>query len=63
MITLRDLLDSKSTAELIEWAVSLDPNSSWDELLIDDPGISREQLRDWMIAAYDSEETTDWINR
>jgi len=63
MITLPDMLRHYSIAQLLDFADSLDPNNGWRESLRDDPTITRDDLADAMLAAYDDIDTHAWINK
>ena len=63
MITLVNLLAPMNISQMISWAVSLDPNSSWDESIETDPSITEDELRSSMLAAYDDADTEAYINK
>ena len=63
MLTLSQHLANRSIQSLLAWADLLDPNHSWDELVESDPSISSAQLAEFMLTAYDDEDTVAWINR
>ena len=63
MTTLSEMLRYYSIAQLLAFADSLDPNNGWRESLADDPTITRTELADAMLAAYDDADTHNWINR
>lgn len=62
MQTLAQLLAPMRTYELVNWALSIDPNSSWDESVEFDNSITEDELRQAMIEAYDDADTHAWIN-
>ena len=61
--TLPDMLRTYSTAQLLDFADSLDPNNGWRESVSEDPTITRGDLADAMLAAYDDIDTHNWINK
>ena len=63
MTTLPDMLRTYSITQLLAFADSLDPNNGWRESLADDPAITRTELADAMLAAYDDIDTHNWINK
>ena len=63
MTTLPDMLRHYSTAQLLDFADSLDPNNGWRESLRDDPTITRDDLAGAMLVAYDDIDTHNWINK
>lgn len=63
MTTLPDMLRHYSIAQLLDFADRLDPNNGWRESLADDPTITRTELADAMLAAYDDADTHSWINK
>jgi hypothetical protein len=63
MTTLPGMLRDYSIAQLLDFADRLDPNNGWRESVADDPTISRDQLADAMLAAYDDADTHAWINK
>ena len=63
MTTLSEMLRRYSIAQLFAFADSLDPNNGWRESLADDPTITRDDLADAMLAAYDDIDTHTWINK
>jgi hypothetical protein len=62
-ITLSQLLTPMSTGSLLQWAYTIDPNSSWAEWLADDSSVTVDTLRNAMLEAYDDEDTHHWINQ
>ena len=60
---LFDKLRKSDFAQLFEFADSLDPNNGWRESVAEDPTISRDQLADAMLTAYDDADTHAWINK
>lgn len=62
MQTLSNLLSTMKTYQLVNWALSIDPNSSWDELVEFDNSVTADQLRAWLLEAYDDAATHAWIN-
>jgi hypothetical protein len=62
MITLSDKLSAYSITQLLAFADSLDPNNGWRESIAEDDSISRDDLADAMLAAYDDADTHAWIN-
>lgn len=63
MQTLAQRLTRASIPDMLSFAVSLDPNSSWDEWIEDDPSVDAATLRAALIAAYDDADTHAWLNR
>ena len=63
MTTLPEMLRTYSITQLLDFADSLDPNNGWRESLDDDPTITRDDLADAMLAAYDDADTCAWINK
>ena len=63
MTTLPDIFRHYSITQLLAFADSLDPNNGWRESVADDPTITRDDLADAMLAAYDDIDTHNWINR
>jgi hypothetical protein len=63
MTTLPDMLRDYNTAQLLDFADSLDPNNGWRESISEDPTISRDSLADAMLVAYDDIDTHAWINK
>ena len=63
MQTLAQLLAPMRIYELVNWALSLDPNSAWDESVEFDSSITADDLRSALLAAYDDADTHAWINR
>ena len=63
MITLTDKLAPLDVQGLLTFARSLDPNSSWDEWLAEDPEVDADTLRAAMLHAYDDADVHAWINR
>lgn len=62
MTLLQQVLSTMTTtSELINWALTLDPNSSWDESIESDPSITVDQLRTAMLQAYDDADTNAWL--
>lgn len=57
------MLRHYSTAQLLDFADRLDPNNGWRESVSEDPTISRDDLADAMLAAYDDIDTHNWINK
>ena len=62
-MTLSDKLRKSDFAQLFAFADSLDPNNGWRESVADDPAITRTELADAMLAAYDDIDTHNWINK
>jgi hypothetical protein len=62
-ITLSQLLAPMNIDSLIQWTLSIDPNSSFNEWLSDDPSVTADELRDAITQAYDDEDTHAWINK
>jgi hypothetical protein len=62
-MTLPDMLRDCSIAQLLDFADSLDPNNGWRESVAEDPAITRAELTDAMLAAYDDIDTHAWINK
>tara|TARA_R110000868_G_scaffold21524_2_gene89126 strand:+ start:178 stop:366 length:189 start_codon:yes stop_codon:yes gene_type:complete len=60
---LPDMLKKCSIPQLLDFADSLDPNNGWRESLADDPTITRDDLADAMLGAYDDIDTHAWINK
>ena len=63
MTTLPDMLRTYSIAQLLDFADRLDPNNGWRESVEEDPAITRDDLADAMLAAYDDIDTHNWINK
>ena len=63
MTTLPDMLRHYSIAQVLAFADSLDPNNGWRESVAEDNSITRDQLADAMLAAYDDIDTHNWINK
>ena len=63
MTTLSEMLRRYSIAQLLDFADRLDPNNGWRESISEDPTITRDDLADAMLAAYDDADTHNWINR
>jgi hypothetical protein len=62
MTLLQQVLSTMTTTtELINWALTLDLNSSWDESIESDPSITVDQLRTAMLQAYDDADTNAWL--
>lgn len=62
MTTLATLLAPMQTYQLVNWALSIDPNSSWDESVEFDNSITADELRAALLLAYDDADTHAWIN-
>jgi hypothetical protein len=62
-MTLVDMLRAYSIAQLLDFADSLDPNNGWRESVAEDDSITRDQLADAMLVAYDDADTHAWINK
>ena len=60
---LSDKLRKYDFAQLFDFADSLDPNNGWREAVSEDPAITRTELADAMLAAYDDADTHAWINK
>jgi len=60
---LPDMLKKCDVSQLLNFADRLDPNNGWSESLADDPTITRDQLADAMLVAYDDIDTHEWINK
>ena len=60
---LPDMLKKCDVSQLLDFADSLDPNNGWRESLADDPAITRTELADAMLVAYDDIDTHAWINK
>ena len=63
IMTLPDMLKKCDVSQLLDFADSLDPNNGWRESVADDPTITRDQLADAMLGAYDDIDTHAWINK
>ena len=63
IMLLPDMLRKSDFAQLFEFADSLDPNNGWRESVAEDPAITRTELADAMLAAYDDADTHAWINK
>ena len=63
IMILSDKLRKSDFAQLFEFADSLDPNNGWRESVSEDPTITRDDLADAMLAAYDDADTHNWINK
>ena len=62
-MTLPDMLRDYSIPQLLDFADSLDPNNGWRESVAEDDSITRAELADAMLAAYDDADTHAWINK
>ena len=62
-MTLSDKLRKSDFAQLFEFADRLDPNNGWREAVSEDPSVTRDQLADAMLGAYDDADTHAWINK
>ena len=62
-MTLSDKLRKSDFAQLCEFADRLDPNNGWREAVSEDLSVTRDQLADAMLAAYDDADTHAWINK
>ena len=62
MQTLSNLLSTMQTYQLVNWALSIDPNSSWAESVEFDSSITADELRAALLVAYDDADTHAWIN-
>ena len=60
---LSDKLRKSDFAQLFDFADSLDPNNGWREAVSEDPSVTRDQLADAMLGAYDDADTHAWINK
>ena len=60
---LPDMLKKCDVSQLLDFADSLDPNNGWRESVAEDASITRDQLADAMLAAYDDADTHNWINK
>jgi|TARA_R110002126_G_scaffold169956_1_gene318899 hypothetical protein len=63
MITLSSTFSRYDIAQLLDFADQLDPNNGWRESVAEDPAITRTELADAMLAAYDDADTHAWINK
>jgi hypothetical protein len=63
MITLSNMFSRYSIPQLLDFADSLDPNNGWRESVAEDPAITRAELADAMLVAYDDADTHAWINK
>ena len=63
IMLLPDMLRKSDFAQLFDFADSLDPNNGWRESVAEDPAITRTELADAMLAAYDDADTHAWINK
>ena len=63
MKTLSALLYTMGISELLAFADKLDVNNSWRDSLEDDTSITRHDLINGMLSAYDDEDTHAWINK
>ena len=63
IMILSDKLRKSDFAQLFDFADSLDPNNSWRDSVSEDPAITRTELADAMLAAYDDIDTHNWINK
>lgn len=59
--TLADTLRGKSVKEMIRWAQNIDPNSSWDEVLDENPDTTPDEMAAMLAESYDDEETADYL--
>jgi len=60
---LPDMFRTYSIPQLLDFADRLDPNNGWRDALADDDSITRDQLADAMLGAYDDADTHAWINK
>ena len=58
---LPDMLRKCNVSQLLAFADSLDPNNGWRESVAEDPAITRTELADAMLAAYDDADTHAWL--
>ena len=63
IMILPDMLKKCDVSQLLDFADSLDPNNGWREAVSEDPSVTRGQLADAMLAAYDDADTHAWINK
>jgi hypothetical protein len=63
MITLSNMFSRYNTAQLLDFADSLDPNNGWRESVAEDDSITHAELAAAMLAAYDDADTHAWINK
>ena len=63
IMLLPDMLKKCDVSQLLDFADSLDPNNGWRESVADDPSVTRDQLADAMLGAYDDADTHAWINK
>ena len=62
-MTLSDMLKKCDVSQLLDFADSLDPNNGWREAVSEDLSVTRDQLADAMLGAYDDADTHAWINK
>ena len=62
IMLLPDMLRKCDVSQLLDFADRLDPNNGWRESVAEDPAITRIELADAMLAAYDDIDTYTWIN-
>ena len=62
-MTLVDMLKKCDMSQLLNFADRLDPNNGWRESVAEDNSITRDQLADAMLAAYDDADNHAWINK
>jgi hypothetical protein len=62
-MTLPNILRKCDVSQLLDFADRLDPNNGWRESVAEDNSITRDQLADAMLGAYDDIDTHAWINK
>jgi hypothetical protein len=62
-MTLPNMLRKCDVSQLLDFADRLDPNNGWRESVTEDNSITRDQLADAMLSAYDDIDTHAWINK
>ena len=63
IMTLSDMLKKCDVSQLLDFADRLDPNNGWREAVSEDLSVTRDQLADAMLGAYDDADTHAWINK
>ena len=63
IMLLPDMLRKCDVSQLLDFADRLDPNNGWREAVSEDPSVTRDQLADAMLVAYDDIDTHNWINK
>ena len=59
--TLKAVLEGKTIPELLNWVKSFDRNSSFDEMVEEDPSLTADDLRAAIESSYDAEEMAAYL--